>query len=58
MKPRIFKKIEPDGCWYVQWRYPGVTLGHYTRRCYAWSVAIEQLHRLYSMGDVDWKAVK
>ena len=46
MKPQIFKQ---KGYWYVH-IYNGESFVY--RRCYTWGIAVEQLHRLYGMGDV------
>ncbi len=50
MKPRIRKY--PDGAWYFCWSdHDGL---RWMRRCFSWSVAVEQMHRLYSMCEVKW----
>ena len=46
MKPRIYKH---NGYWYFAWPEFG---GWTHRRCMIWSIAVEQMHRLYAEGRV------
>lgn len=53
MKPRIQYDSECRW-WLVLWRYPGEDEGCWFRTCLTWRIAVEQLQRLYEMGDVEW----
>lgn len=51
MKPKIFRVS--DGTWRVRWRSPWESgLDYWERRCMTWRIAVEQLDRLYAIGDI------